>query len=91
MNSDTNYLIVDKQLSMKVTNEIKVLEINKLQLYDYKEFDIQETFESSDIATMMYTSGTTGSPKAVLQTYSNHWNSAIASVLIFRFRSARCI
>jgi len=81
LNSDTNFLIVDKQPNLKVTNEMKVLEINKLNSNEYKEFNFQETFESTDIATMMYTSGTTGSPKAVLQTYSNHWNSAIASVL----------
>ncbi|MBN8235559.1 o-succinylbenzoate--CoA ligase [Halobacillus kuroshimensis] len=31
--------------------------------------------------TMMYTSGTTGNPKAVIHTYGNHWYSAAASAL----------
>lgn len=31
--------------------------------------------------TMMYTSGTTGKPKAVVHTYGNHWWSAIGSML----------
>ena len=35
----------------------------------------------SSICSMMFTSGTTGRAKAVVQTYENHWSSAIASAL----------
>ncbi|MCD7032613.1 o-succinylbenzoate--CoA ligase [Metabacillus sp. GX 13764] len=38
-------------------------------------------FELSETATIMYTSGTTGRPKGVQQTYGNHWWSAAGSVL----------
>src|SRR5699024_3851793 len=31
--------------------------------------------------TMMFTSGTTGNPRAVVHTYGNHWWSAIGSAL----------
>ncbi len=36
-----------------------------------------ERFESAAIATIMYTSGSTGSPKGVLQSFGNHWHSAL--------------
>ncbi|MET3697160.1 2-succinylbenzoyl-CoA synthetase [Bacillus oleivorans] len=34
-----------------------------------------------DVCSVMYTSGTTGKPKGVLQTYGNHWWSAMGSAL----------
>lgn len=42
---------------------------------------IQEEVSLDDICTVMYTSGTTGNPKGVLQTYGNHWWSATGSAL----------
>ena len=38
-------------------------------------------FNLNDVATIMYTSGTTGKPKGVLQTFGNHWWSAMGSVI----------
>lgn len=40
-----------------------------------------DEYELSDVTTIMYTSGTTGNPKGVMQTYGNHWWSATASAL----------
>ncbi|WP_353854839.1 o-succinylbenzoate--CoA ligase [Bacillus sp. Bos-x628] len=40
-----------------------------------KTFDLEET------ATIMYTSGTTGRPKGVEQTFGNHFHSAVSSAL----------
>ncbi|MCQ5273451.1 AMP-binding protein, partial [Schaalia odontolytica] len=38
-------------------------------------------FALEDVCSIMYTSGTTGKPKGVLQTYGNHWWSAAGSAL----------
>lgn len=48
---------------------------------DDVEVELEEEFDLDDVYTMMYTSGTTGNPKAVMHTYGNHWHSAISSVL----------
>lgn len=42
---------------------------------------ILEEFDMEEVTTIMYTSGTTGNPKGVMQTYGNHWWSATASAL----------
>ncbi|MBC2174941.1 o-succinylbenzoate--CoA ligase [Listeria booriae] len=38
-------------------------------------------FAMETVASIMYTSGTTGKPKGVMQTYGNHWWSATGSML----------
>ncbi len=38
----------------------------------------------------MYTSGTTGNPKGVIQTYGNHWWSAVGSALNLGFMDRDC-
>ncbi len=38
-----------------------------------------EVFEQEDVCSIMYTSGTTGNPKGVMQTYNNHFASATGS------------
>lgn len=46
---------------------------------------IQEEISLSEICTIMYTSGTTGNPKGVIQTYGNHWWSSVGSALNLGF------
>ncbi|NEU32582.1 o-succinylbenzoate--CoA ligase [bacterium LRH843] len=48
---------------------------------DRTEPTIFEEVKLDEVCTVMYTSGTTGHPKGVLQTYGNHWWSAVGSAL----------
>ncbi|MBM7653262.1 o-succinylbenzoate--CoA ligase [Neobacillus cucumis] len=69
----------------KVINQ----EIEQLTTITKKQIDqiestlpvIQEEISLTDICTIMYTSGTTGNPKGVIQTYGNHWWSSTGSAL----------
>lgn len=52
-----------------------------LSHFESTTFNVQEEISLEDICSIMYTSGTTGKPKGVLQTYGNHWWSATGSAL----------
>jgi len=54
------------------------------------EPDIQEEIGLSEVCTIMYTSGTTGNPKGVIQTYGNHWWSSVGSALNLGFMEGDC-
>lgn len=51
---------------------------------------IYEEISLSDTCTIMYTSGTTGNPKGVIQTYGNHWWSSVGSALNLGFSDGDC-
>ncbi len=59
---------------IKTFPQIKTLELKE-------DIVLNELIDLSELWTIMYTSGTTGLPKAVGHTYGNHWWSAISSGL----------
>jgi o-succinylbenzoate---CoA ligase len=55
-----------------------------------KKPEIMEEIDLNDVCTIMYTSGTTGNPKGVMQTYNNHWSSSVGSALNLGFMDSDC-
>ncbi|MCA1032493.1 o-succinylbenzoate--CoA ligase [Bacillus timonensis] len=82
--SDSNsvFLLTENTFLPLIQNlSTKVLLREEVPLLEDGVFSLQENFSLNETDTIMYTSGTTGAPKGVLQTYGNHWWSAIGSAL----------
>ncbi|KRN06760.1 Acyl-CoA synthetase (AMP-forming) AMP-acid ligase II [Liquorilactobacillus sucicola DSM 21376 = JCM 15457] len=78
-------MFVDDSLKKQFSEFVKSNEnyyfISEIKKFKTGKLKIIPTFEDESIASIMYTSGTTGRPHGVLQTYRNHFFSAIGSVL----------
>lgn len=86
--SSSSFLISEEFFCDKIENiqhnellNMKILMKEAIIQEPYKEPVIQEEIDLDEICTIMYTSGTTGHPKGVIQTYGNHWWSATGSAL----------
>ena len=88
--SQTKYLLYDELTKLTANNLDKA--INYLTTFEISDFFLQncqangnqlssESIEMENIQGIFYTSGTTGKPKAVPLSFSNHFHSAIASAL----------
>ncbi|MEL3973923.1 o-succinylbenzoate--CoA ligase [Rossellomorea oryzaecorticis] len=75
-------VILDDEFYEKLQNQpIQKVTLSGLHKATPSTFEIKGHFQLDQVCSVMYTSGTTGAPKGVLQTYGNHWWSAIGSSL----------
>lgn len=70
-----------QQIEPQLDGQCFMIKKEELVTMPYKDPLIQEEVSLNDVCSIMYTSGTTGKPKGVLQTYGNHWWSAAGSAL----------
>ncbi|WP_113927218.1 o-succinylbenzoate--CoA ligase [Bacillus sp. P14.5] len=68
------------KLKKNIQNEcvFSLAEVESMRLGNFLP---QDRVEMDSVCTIMFTSGTTGKPKGVLQSYNNHWWSAVGSAL----------
>ncbi|WP_243291134.1 o-succinylbenzoate--CoA ligase [Bacillus sp. FJAT-47783] len=79
--ANVTFTICDEEgyaLLNEKTNAVLSSEIVSLEETDV---EVVSSFSLQKVATIMYTSGTTGNPKGVKQTFGNHWWSAMGSML----------
>jgi O-succinylbenzoic acid--CoA ligase len=93
--SRSSFLILEdsfSEMAVVINAGTSLKTITKAILFEQKAVvpAIQEEISLSEICTIMYTSGTTGSPKGVIQTYGNHWWSAVGSALNLGFTDNDC-
>lgn len=82
--SELDFLLSEEKYGdmIQEMNSAKVIFVENVpSLLENDEFVAVEEFTLNQIATIMYTSGTSGFPKAVEQSYGNHWYSAVGSML----------
>ncbi|WP_419639171.1 o-succinylbenzoate--CoA ligase [[Bacillus] enclensis] len=75
-------VIVDDAFYEKLQDQnVQKVKISDLDHTSPSHFEVKDHFQLDGVCSVMYTSGTTGAPKGVLQTFGNHWWSAIGSSL----------
>ncbi|AMV12050.1 2-succinylbenzoate-CoA ligase [Geobacillus thermoleovorans] len=88
--SGARLAIADEELAGSLDGDGRVLTVGAVAALPEVDVSLKETCDLEEVATIMYTSGTTGTPKGVLQTYGNHWWSAVGSALNLGLHERDC-
>lgn len=94
--AELNYQLADSQVSVCLYDEqldvshlkCRTISFVKLNVAPEQKIITAQEFGPNFPASIMYTSGTTGRPKGVIQTFNNHFSSATASALNLGLTSA---
>ncbi|MFC6322593.1 o-succinylbenzoate--CoA ligase [Companilactobacillus baiquanensis] len=82
--SNSKFCLIDDGTDISEIAQVNFPQVHisdTLSLVPDKSYQPVEEFNNDDITSIMYTSGTSGRPKGVLQTFGNHFYSAIATSL----------
>ncbi|MFF2449185.1 o-succinylbenzoate--CoA ligase [Neobacillus sp. NPDC058068] len=77
---EDSFAEIEQEINQQ-TASLKTITKERLFLMEAAVPAIKEEICLSQICTIMYTSGTTGNPKGVMQTFGNHWWSSVGSAL----------
>ena len=88
-NAQVKFCLVDSTLTDSAISQVS--QVHLISQQQLKEVTPKSytpvAVDLAQVASIMYTSGTTGQPKGVLQTWGNHWSSAINTLLNFEVTS----
>ncbi|TYS55734.1 o-succinylbenzoate--CoA ligase [Sutcliffiella horikoshii] len=94
--AESRFILVDdeREIGLKESKEFmgtqKIVPVSKVFRLEGSDLTVVKEFSLEEIDTIMYTSGTTGFPKGVKQTYGNHFWSATGSALNMGLHEEDC-
>ncbi|MCJ7842704.1 o-succinylbenzoate--CoA ligase [Lederbergia sp. NSJ-179] len=75
-------VFVDMTKNLKLKHpQLRIYTPDQYNAFPQQPINIRQEYDLEDTCSIMYTSGTTGKPKGVMQSYGNHWWNAIGSSL----------